>query len=85
MATIDETLQELAASDQLLAGIDVQAVRSAVVGAGEGLMRDQLLAETSAYPADYGRKDVRMVMGLVLAAFLTPSAARALLDGDPAA
>lgn len=81
VAVIDATLQELANAGQLRAGIDVQAARSAFVGAGEGLMRDQLLAEISAYPAAYDSVEVRKAMGLVFSAFLTPAAVQALIEG----
>lgn len=77
---LDGVLQEMKAARQLRAGVDLQAARSALIGAVEGLLRDQLLSELMDYPARYGKKELLSTFTLVVGSFLEPSAARARLD-----
>lgn len=58
---VDEILGQLAKDGQLASGIDPEAVRSGLMGAVEGLLRDQLLARHTKYPAGYSDADVRTV------------------------
>jgi len=44
-------LEELAAKGELAPNIHPQAFRSALMGAVEGMLRDQMLALTSRFPA----------------------------------
>lgn len=69
VATVDRLLTEMRDSGQLRADLNVQAVRSALIGAYEGLLRDQILAERGNYPADYGPDDLRKVLRIVLDCF----------------
>jgi AcrR family transcriptional regulator len=73
VATIDEILKALQAAGQLRPGLDVQAVRSALIGAIEGMLRDQLLALRMDYPAQFGGRELRAAFQGVLAGFLAPS------------
>lgn len=69
VATIDHLLEEMRQAGQLQPGLNVQAVRSALIGAFEGLLRDQILAERGNYPASYGSADLRAVFRLFLDCF----------------
>ena len=69
VATVDGLLTEMRDSGQLQPDLNVQAVRSALIGAYEGLLRDQILAERGKYPAEYGPADSRKVLRLVLDCF----------------
>jgi AcrR family transcriptional regulator len=74
--TIDQVLRSMQEQGQLRPGFKVDAMRSALVGAFEGLLRDQLLAERMDYPADYDPADLRATYNAVLECFL------ARPDGD---
>jgi TetR/AcrR family transcriptional regulator of autoinduction and epiphytic fitness len=65
---IDEILQQLAESGEL--AMDPQAVRSALMGAIEGMLRDKILARSMTYPADFSAADVRTVCFTFFAASL---------------
>ena len=67
--TLDRLLTEMRDSGQLRPDLNVQAVRSVLIGAYEGLLRDQILAERGNYPAAYGPDDLRKVLRLVLDCF----------------
>ena len=69
VAAIDALLQEMREAGQLKPDLNVQAVRSALIGAFEGLLRDQLLAERGNYPADYSSDDLRKVFRIFLDCF----------------
>ncbi|HET9228294.1 MAG TPA: TetR/AcrR family transcriptional regulator [Thermoanaerobaculia bacterium] len=69
VATIDGLLEEMRRTGQLQPGLNVQAVRSGLIGIFEGLLRDQILAERGNYPASYSSEDLRKVFGLFLDCF----------------
>jgi hypothetical protein len=46
---------------ELAPGVHPQALRSALMGTLESLLRDQLLAKTSKFPASYSDEDIRAV------------------------
>jgi AcrR family transcriptional regulator len=69
VATIDALLEEMCEAGQLKPGLNVQAVRSALIGSFEGLLRDQILAERGNYPADYSAEDLRKVFRIFLDCF----------------
>jgi len=56
---VDGILQQLAELGRLAPGVHPQAARSAIMGAIEGLLRDQMLARTSGFPADFSEADLR--------------------------
>ncbi|HLB86742.1 MAG TPA: TetR/AcrR family transcriptional regulator [Terriglobales bacterium] len=58
---LDGILKEMASREDLVTGIHPQALRSALMGAVEGLLRDQLLARTSRFPASYSEADMRAI------------------------
>ena len=68
---IDGVLMEMRAKGTLRPGLNPQAVRSALIGMLEGMLRDRLLAAEFAFPADYDFEQMRMILGLVLRACST--------------
>jgi len=63
-------LQQLADQGELAANIHPQALRSALMGAIEGLLRDQILATTSHFPATYSDSDISTICSTFLNACL---------------
>jgi AcrR family transcriptional regulator len=70
VSRIDSILQEMKASGQLKQGINIQAARSALMGAFEGLVRDQILAGETDYPASYSDKEMLEAFNQVLSGVL---------------
>ncbi|HET9213091.1 MAG TPA: helix-turn-helix domain-containing protein [Thermoanaerobaculia bacterium] len=70
LTVIDGLLRELQEAGKLRADLHPQAVRSALIGAFEGLLRDQLLAERSGFPASYDGAELRAAFKAVLECFL---------------
>jgi hypothetical protein len=50
-----------------------QAVRSALLGMLEGMMRDLFLAKSIGFPADYSAEDMPYLLSLTIGALLVPS------------
>jgi AcrR family transcriptional regulator len=69
VGTIDRILEEMQQAGQLRADLNVQAVRSALIGSLEGMLRDQILAERGNYPAHFGSEDLRAAFRLFLDCF----------------
>jgi len=68
--TLDGILKEMAACGELAPNVNPQALRSALMGAFEGLLRDQMLARTSRFPATYSEDDFRAIFSTFLSACL---------------
>jgi AcrR family transcriptional regulator len=51
--TLDGILKDLAANGELRPDMNPQAMRSGLMGAFEGILRDQLLAKPTRFPANY--------------------------------
>jgi AcrR family transcriptional regulator len=69
---LDEILGQLAQKDGLHEDIKPAALRSGLIGAFEGLLRDQLLSHTSEFPAGYDDNDVRTVFYRFLYSCIRP-------------
>ena len=67
VAVLDEIIGEMKSVGELKNNIDPQALRSALVGAIEGLMRDQMLARFD-FPARYSIEQVRAMLSLMIEA-----------------
>jgi len=67
---VDGILQRIAEKGDL--AIPSQALRSALMGALEGMLRDQILARTNNYPAAFTDADVRTICFLFFSAALRP-------------
>jgi AcrR family transcriptional regulator len=70
LAVIDGLLRALQEAGRLRPDLHPQAVRSALIGAFEGLLRDQLLAERASFPASYDGAELRAAFKAVLECFL---------------
>jgi AcrR family transcriptional regulator len=68
--TVDRLLGQMKESGHLKPGLNPQAVRSALVGTFEGLLRDQVLAARTSYPAAYNTEDIRAIFNTVLGSFI---------------
>jgi AcrR family transcriptional regulator len=72
VGTLDEIIKDLEAEGELQPDVHPQALRSALMGAFEGLVRDRLLALSSGYPASYTEADLRALFKRILASCLKP-------------
>jgi len=63
---LDGILKEMARKGQLARSVHPQALRSALIGAVEGMLRDRLLARPSRFPASYTEEDIRKVFAALL-------------------
>ena len=70
LGAVDGLLREMGEAGQLRSDLHPQAVRSALVGAFEGLLRDRLLAERADFPAGYDGTEMRQAFRAVLECFL---------------
>ena len=62
---VDGILTDMQQSGVLRPEVRPQAVRSALVGMLEGMMRDRMLAKTMGFPAEFSAGDVPLVLALV--------------------
>jgi len=61
VALVDSILKQMAQDGELVPGIHPEAIRSGLMGAVEGLLRDQLLGQHTRYPAGYSESDIHAV------------------------
>lgn len=71
VAVIDAILHEMSTVGQLRKDLHPEAIRSALIGAFEGLLRDRLLADRASnnYPAGYDQDEMRTVFRAALSGF----------------
>jgi AcrR family transcriptional regulator len=67
VAVLDDIIVEMKSVGELKEGIDPQALRSALMGSIEGMMRDQMLA-ASEFPARYTVEQVRATVSFLIEA-----------------
>jgi AcrR family transcriptional regulator len=67
---LDGVLKEMNARGELVPNVHPQAVRSVLMGAFEGLLRDHMLARSSRFPASYSEADFPAVFSTFLSAFI---------------
>ncbi|MGH9863105.1 MAG: TetR/AcrR family transcriptional regulator [Candidatus Acidiferrales bacterium] len=67
---LDGMLKEMAGSGELLSHVNPQALRSALMGAVEGMLRDQLIAKTARLSAAYSEADIRVLFSTFLSGCL---------------
>ena len=70
LGVIDGVLREMREAKLLRQDLHPEAVRSALIGAFEGLLRDQLLSERADFPAHYDGAELRAAFKAVLECFL---------------
>jgi AcrR family transcriptional regulator len=66
---IDALLAEAKRAGRLRLPLALPAIRSLLIGACEGMLRDRQLAKAAAYPAAYSRKDVDRAMEILIDTF----------------
>jgi AcrR family transcriptional regulator len=69
---IDSVLAEMRAAHQLRPDINADALRSALMGMFEGLMRDQLLAKKMGFPSTFTAADMSKIFNTLLPALASP-------------
>ena len=69
---IDSVLDEMRTLKLLRPELNPQAVRSALMGMLEGVMRDRYLADQLGFPADFQAPHLQEMLGLALASFTVP-------------
>jgi AcrR family transcriptional regulator len=69
---IDDLLAQMASQYLLASGIHPQAVRSALIGALEGLLRDRVLSRRGSIPAEYEDEQINRVFLLFFDAVCPP-------------
>jgi TetR/AcrR family transcriptional regulator of autoinduction and epiphytic fitness len=67
IAVLDEIIGEMKTVGELKDGVDPQALRSALMGSIEGMMRDQMLAATE-FPARYSVEQVHATVSFMIEA-----------------
>ena len=68
LGVIDEILLAMREAGQLRRDLNPQAVRSALIGIFEGILRDQMLAEKDGFPSSASVADLRQIFDLLLPA-----------------
>ena len=68
---VDGVLEEMRAKSLLRPDLSPQAVRSALMGMLEGMLRDHFLAERLGFPADFKLEQIQQALAVTLRAFLT--------------
>lgn len=71
---VDEVLHQMSEAGMLKADLNPEAVRSAIMGITEGMMRDQVLSHRREFPANYVNADFRRIFELALQAMTVKSA-----------
>ena len=71
---IDSVLSEMRTMNLLRPELHPQAVRSALIGMLEGIMRDRYLSAQLGFPAEFQPAQLQQMLGLVLSSFTVPSA-----------
>lgn len=66
---MDVILAEMRSSGELRRDLSLQAVRSAIAGMFESLIRDQVLADRINFPARYSADDIKQILPVILSAF----------------
>jgi AcrR family transcriptional regulator len=65
---LDDILAQMRDAHQLRSDINRDALRSALMGMFEGLMRDQLLAEKAGFPSRFTAGDLHQIFDLIIPA-----------------
>jgi AcrR family transcriptional regulator len=74
---IDEILTDMRAEGQIRHDINIDALRSAIIGMAEGLWRDQVVASRSEMSVAYGFDDVHKIMEFLITGLVEPTMAHA--------
>jgi AcrR family transcriptional regulator len=74
---IDGVLYEMRDANILRPGLSPQAVRSALMGMLEGMLRDRFLADRLGFPADFNLQQLQEMLTCVLGSFIVSPQQRA--------
>jgi AcrR family transcriptional regulator len=74
---VDGVLYEMRDSNMLRPDLSPQAVRSALMGMLEGMLRDRFLADRLGFPADFNLKQLQEMLTCVLGSFIVTAQQRA--------
>jgi len=69
---LDGVLYEMRDMHMLRPSLSPQAVRSALMGMLEGMLRDRFLADRLGFPADFNLAQLQEILGFALASFMVP-------------
>jgi AcrR family transcriptional regulator len=67
VSIVDGILGQLAEHGELAPDVTPQALRSAIMGCIEGMLRDRMLADSAHYPADFSETEMRAIAFRLLA------------------
>src|SRR5882762_3106368 len=67
---VDSVLKDMHENGRLRAGVNPQAVRSALMGMLEGMLRDRFLCDRLGFPADFNLQQVQEMLACVLGSFI---------------
>lgn len=70
VSIVDGILEQLAEDGELAPDVTPQALRSAIMGVIEGMMRDRMLAASIHYPASFSEAEMRAIAFRLLASSL---------------
>lgn len=70
MKIVDGIMKDLATQGYLPPGVNPQALRSALMGEIEGMLRDHMLARASHVPGSFTEQDMCAVLSKILRMFL---------------
>ncbi len=74
---LDRILQDMRNEGEIRTDVNLDAVRAAIVGMIEGLLRDPVVAKRSELRANYGFEDVQKLLEILVGAFHEPIVQRA--------
>ena len=82
--TVDSLLKEMRDLGQLRSDLNLEGIRSALIGMMEGLLRDRMLAARIPYSASFNAEDIRKLFLHVLNSFSVSSEHPILSQSKPA-
>ena len=74
---IDSVLEQMKLEGEIRRDLNTHAIRSALMGMLEGMMRDRFLAERLGYPADFGTQEIAALMSMTLSSCSVSTSAAA--------
>jgi AcrR family transcriptional regulator len=84
MKLIDSVLRDMRNSGQLRPELKPEALRSAIIGLTEGMLRDEMLSQRMGFTSPFNGQDMRAIMTVLIPALLNENPAAAVLAGENA-
>lgn len=82
MKLVDSILKDMRRDGQLRPELNPAALRSAIIGLTEGMMRDELLSQRMGYTSPFNSQDMRAVMTVLMPAMVANQAPGAAGTGN---